>query len=210
MKKKFNYAQLILIEEIKNYNDEMRWDSYSRDGDHHKAELHPLEKAGKTYLDDKDFVLEAVKIDAKSLVFVSEKLKNNKTIVKAAIKQFGHFGYKYSSNNLKKDKDLLLWCILNKYEIDIWDIDKILWQYKNLIYKYIKTFNYCLFWSGVYYYKDELKHDKKLIDLLPPYFKDKSFIKKLVKIKDTSGNLAYKKAYRLISEKNPKRDKRPK
>ena len=77
MKKKFNYAQLILIEEIKNYNDEMRWDSYSREGDHHKAELHPLEKAGKTYLDDKDFVLEAVKIDAKYLLFVSEKLKNN-------------------------------------------------------------------------------------------------------------------------------------
>ena len=42
------------------------------------------------------------------------------------------------------------------------------------------------------------------------YFKDKTFIKKLIKIKDTSNNLAYKKAYRLLYAKNPKRDVWPK
>ena len=81
-------------------------------------------------------MLEAVKIDSKSLEFASIKLKKNKTIVKAAIKQSAYWGYKYTSEILKKEKDLFLWCISNKFEVSISDIDKTLWQDKNLIYKY--------------------------------------------------------------------------
>ena len=46
--------------------------------------------------------------------------------------------------------------------------------------------------------------------MLPAYFKDKTFIEKLIKIKDKSNNLAYKKAYKLLYAKNPKRDVWPK
>ena len=79
-----------------------------------------------------------------------------------------------------------------------------------MIYKYLKTFNVCIFSSGVYWYDKELKKDKELLQKLPSYFKDKSFIKKLVKIKDKGGVLAYKNAYRLLYSKNPKRYVRPK
>ena len=85
----------------------------------------------------------------------------------------------------------------------IWDIDGSLWKDKSLIFNFIKTFNYCVFSSGVYWYDNELEQDKKLLQNLPSYFKDKTFIKKLIKIKDTSNNLAYKKAYRLLYAKNP-------
>ena len=94
--------------------------------------------------------------------------------------------------------------------MSISDIDKTLWQDKNLIYKYLKTFNICIFSSGVYWYDDELEKDKKLLEILPAYFKDKTFIEKLIKIKDKSNNLAYKKAYKLLYAKNPKRDVWPK
>ena len=210
-KKKLNYTKSALITEIKNYNDQMKWDSYYNEesGYSHTAEPHPLEEAGEAYLDEKGFILEAVKIDGYSLKYASERLKNNRTIVKQAIKNFPHWGFEFSSNNLKKDKKLVLWCISNKYEINFWDIDKTLWDDKSLIYKYIKTFNFSPFHSGVYYYKNELEHDKKLINRLPSCFKDKNFIKKLIKIKDKSNNFAFKKAYRLMSQKNPKRDKWP-
>ena len=97
MKKNLNFAQTALLNEIKVYNDEMRWDSYYFEGYQHDAEPHTLEEAGEAYLDDKDFMLEAVKIDSKSLEFASMKLKKNKTIVKAAIKQSAYWGYKYTS-----------------------------------------------------------------------------------------------------------------
>ena len=210
MKKNLNFAQTALLNEIKVYNDEMRWDSYYFEGYQHDAEPHTLEEAGEAYLDDKDFMLEAVKIGSKSLEFASIKLKKNKTIVKAAIKQSAYWGYKYTGEILKKDKDLFLWCISNKFEVSISDIDKTLWQDKNLIYKYLKTFNICIFSSGVYWYDDELEKDKKLLEMLPVYFKDKTFIEKLIKIKDKSNNLAYKKAYKLLYAKNPKRDVWPK
>ena len=72
--------------EIKTYNDEMRWDSYYFEGYQHDPEPHTLEEAGEAYFDDKDFMLEAVKIDAYCLKYASERLKNNKIIVKAATK----------------------------------------------------------------------------------------------------------------------------
>ena len=208
--KKLNYAQQSLVLSIKTYLEDGEWDSYPG----HKPQPHPLETAGEAYLDDKDFILEAVKADAYSLKYASDKLKNNKTIVKAAIKKANidlpvNDGFTYSSPKLKKDKDLIKWCIKNKYSINIWEIDKSLWKDKSLIYNCIKAFRYCVFSSGVYWYKNELEQDRKLLKLLPSYFKDRAFIKKLVKIKDTSGNLAYKKAYRLLYSKSPKKDKWP-
>jgi len=56
MKKNLNFAQTALLNEIKVYNDEMRWDSYYFEGYQHDAEPHTLEEAGEAYLDDKDFM----------------------------------------------------------------------------------------------------------------------------------------------------------
>ena len=55
MKKNLNFSQIALLNEIKTYNDEMRWDSYYFEGYQHDAEPHTLEEAGEAYLDDKDF-----------------------------------------------------------------------------------------------------------------------------------------------------------
>ena len=52
--------------------------------------------------------------------------------------------------------------------------------------------------------------NKKLRQEIKEIRKDKTFIEKLIKIKDKSNNLAYKKAYKLLYAKNPKRDVWPK
>ena len=101
MKSKLSHVQNALIEEIRNYNKEMRWDNYAG----HKAEPHILEES-VAYLDDKNFMLEAVKVDAYCLKFASERLKNNKIIVKAANKSetFSEFTLEFVGEDLKKDK----------------------------------------------------------------------------------------------------------
>jgi len=101
MKSKLSHVQNALIEEIRNYNKEMRWDNYAG----HKAEPHILEES-VAYLDDKNFMLEAVKVDAYCLKFASERLKNNKIIVKAANKSetFSEFTLEFVGEDLKNDK----------------------------------------------------------------------------------------------------------
>lgn len=106
MKKNLNFSQIALLNEIKTYNDEMRWDSYYFEGYQHDAEPHTLEEAGEAYLDDKDFMLEAVKIDAYCLKYASERLKNNKIIVKAAAKseRMADYVFEFVGEDIKKDK----------------------------------------------------------------------------------------------------------
>jgi len=106
MKKNLNFSQIALLNEIKTYNDEMRWDSYYFEGYQHNPEPHTLEEAGEAYFDDKDFMLEAVKIDAYCLKYASERLKNNKIIVKAATKseRFADYVFEFIGEDIKKDK----------------------------------------------------------------------------------------------------------
>jgi len=66
MKKNLNFAQIALLNEIKIYNDEMRWDSYYFEGYQHDAEPHTLEEAGEAYFKDKDFIEKLIKIKDKS------------------------------------------------------------------------------------------------------------------------------------------------
>jgi len=104
MKNKLTHVQKALLAEIEDYNREMRWDSYAG----HKAEPHILEES-VVNLDDKDFMLEAVKIDAYCLKYASERLRNNKIIVKAAFKseRFTEFVFQFIGEDLKKDKKFM-------------------------------------------------------------------------------------------------------
>ena len=60
----------------------------------------------EAYFDDKDFMLEAVKIDAYCLKYASERLKNNKIIVKAAAKseRFADYVFEFIGEDIKKDE----------------------------------------------------------------------------------------------------------
>ena len=99
--KKFTHVQKALLADIENYNKEMKWDNYLD----HKAEPHILEES-IAYLDDKDFMLEAIKIDPFCLKFASERLKNDKTIVKATLKseRFVDYVFKFIGEDLKKNE----------------------------------------------------------------------------------------------------------
>ena len=91
MKKNLNFSQIALLNEIKTYNDEMRWDSYYFEGYQHDAEPHTLEEAGEAYLDDKDFGDEYILIER-------VELTDSPTI--------NHKGYsfRYIDHNSKKKK----------------------------------------------------------------------------------------------------------
>jgi hypothetical protein len=103
--KKLNFAQQALIHSLKDY-------AYGEHGETYPdIQAHPFENAGEAYFNDKDFILEAVKIDEFSFEFASERLKNNKTIVMAAIKKSAEAGdlrhLDFISETLKKDKVFL-------------------------------------------------------------------------------------------------------
>jgi len=102
--KKFTLVQKALLADIENYNKEMKWDNYLD----HKAEPHILEES-IAYLDDKDFMLEAIKIDPFCLKFASERLKNDKTIVKATLKseRFVDYVFKFIGEDLKKNEKFM-------------------------------------------------------------------------------------------------------
>lgn len=66
-----------------------------------------LEKASMAKRDDKNFVIEAVKVNGASLVFASERLRNDAEVAKIAIENDMN-AFQYASENLRSNKDLVL------------------------------------------------------------------------------------------------------
>ena len=60
--------------------------------------------------DDRDLMLEAVKIDGQSLYYASENLRDDKEVVLEAVKNKGLI-YKYASLRLRNDKEIAITAI---------------------------------------------------------------------------------------------------
>ena len=66
-----------------------------------------LQYASERLRDDKDVVLAAVKEDGHTLQFVSDRLRDDKDVVMAAVKQEGYI-LDYASSRLKDDEEVVL------------------------------------------------------------------------------------------------------
>jgi hypothetical protein len=70
--------------------------------------------AYNNFLDDKEVMLKAVSLAGYCIADASERLRDDKDIVLAAVKSSGKQAYKHASDNLKNDPDII--AAKNKYE----------------------------------------------------------------------------------------------
>jgi len=60
-----------------------------------KKSKHPLSECSEYYLDDKDFITKAIKLDPNSIKFASPKLRQDKQIAKLILKKDKKLANKY-------------------------------------------------------------------------------------------------------------------
>lgn len=70
----------------------------------------------RKYLDDKDVMLEAVKKDSYSLSAASDRLKDDKDIILAAVNNGGIHTLSYASERLRDDKEVVLTAVIKNPE----------------------------------------------------------------------------------------------
>jgi len=91
----------LVLEEIKIYANDLN-DKYRQSARRHARNLglssqfigiyssrdpHPLSECSEIYLDDKEFMSKAIRIDPNSIKFASKKLRQNKSIAKIILKK---------------------------------------------------------------------------------------------------------------------------
>jgi len=67
-----------------------------------KKDLHPITECSEYYLDDKEFILEAIKIDPECVKYASKRLKEDSDIIKVVIKKNLKIAKKYISKEILK------------------------------------------------------------------------------------------------------------
>lgn len=67
-----------------------------------KKDPHPITECSEYYLDDKEFILEAVKIDPECLKYASKRLKEDLDIIKVVFKKKPSIAKKYISKEILK------------------------------------------------------------------------------------------------------------
>jgi hypothetical protein len=71
-------------------------------GIYSKKDPHPITECSEYYLDDKEFILEAVKIDPECIKYASKRLKEDSDIIKVVIKKNLKIAKKYISKEILK------------------------------------------------------------------------------------------------------------
>jgi hypothetical protein len=67
-----------------------------------KKDPHPITECSEYYLDDKEFILEAIKIDPECVKYASKRLKEDSDIIKVVIKKNLKIAKKYISKEILK------------------------------------------------------------------------------------------------------------
>lgn len=67
-----------------------------------KKDPHPITECSEYYLDDKEFILEAVKIEPECLKYASKRLKEDLDIIKVVFKKKPSIAKKYISKEILK------------------------------------------------------------------------------------------------------------
>jgi len=70
-----------------------------------KKSKHPLSECSEYYLDDKDFITKAIKLDPNSIKFASPKLKQDKQIAKLILKKDKKLAKKFIYKKVLKEID---------------------------------------------------------------------------------------------------------
>ncbi len=108
------YLKKNILREIKIYLDDttnkqsmlkmMLKKGFSKDfiNIYSKKDPHPITECSEYYLDDKEFILEAVKIDPECLKYVSKRLKEDLDIIKVVFKKRPSIVKKYISKEILK------------------------------------------------------------------------------------------------------------
>merc|ERR550525_989551 len=73
-----------------------------------KVDGYALRSASKRLRADREIILAAVKQNGKALVFAHESLKCDKELVMEAVAEGGHVALWHASEELQKDKEVLL------------------------------------------------------------------------------------------------------
>ena len=82
-----------------------------------------LDSIPKKFWKDKEFVLEAVRIDGNALQYASDKLKNDREVVLEAVKE-KVFALQFASDELKNDKEFVLEALKsNPYALEYVSLD---------------------------------------------------------------------------------------
>lgn len=152
------------------------------------------ERFNKSEINDKKFMLEAVKQDVFALEYASEELKNDKEVVLEAVKQRGS-ALAYASNDLKKDKEVVLIAVKqNGWPLRYANIE--LKNDKEIVLAAVKENGQVLFYAS-----ENLKKDKEVVlaavrnsgsaleDASETLKKDKEVV--LEAVKQNSNALAY-------------------
>ena len=71
-------------------------------GIYSKKDPHPITECSEYYLDDKEFILEAVKIDPECLKYASKRLKEDLDIIKVVFKKRPSIAKKHISKEILK------------------------------------------------------------------------------------------------------------
>ena len=70
-----------------------------------RRDSHPLSECSELYLDDKEFMSKAIRIDPNSIKFASKKLRQNKSIAKIILKKDKKLAKKFIYKKVLKEID---------------------------------------------------------------------------------------------------------
>ena len=130
----------------------------------HECKFEILENANKSFRNDKEVVLAAVKAcGASNLYFADESLKKDKEIVLAAVKQSG-YALQDADNSFKKDREIVLAAVKEcGWALDY--ADESLQKDREIVIAAIKNYG-----NALRYASKELQNDpelKKLAEVKP-------------------------------------------
>ena len=165
------------LQKVKNHYQKLGLAGFA-DSIYSKESSHPLSECTESYLDDKDFIIKCIKLDPDSFDYASNRLKQDKQILKLipkktlkkpvtidkkeALKIVKKDATKFKSlpTHFKKDKEFILKAIKqNRFIIE--HVDKSLKKDKKFVLKLIKLKPNG--WFNLRYVLETFRKDKKVI-----------------------------------------------
>ena len=115
-----------------------------------------LESASEIFKKDKEFILEAVKLNGRALEYADDSLKKDKKIVLEAVKE-NHYAIWEMDESLDKNKEIILMAVKD-YSEHLECANDSLRKDKNFILQVVNINGYALRYVG-----DKFKKDKEVV-----------------------------------------------
>ena len=121
-----------------------------------KVNPHSLICASKVFRADPEIAFYAVEVSSSAIIYVSDELKNNKELVLKAVSKDGHV-LAYVSNDMQNDEDVV-WAAIQNNGFAIIEANERFINMKKYALAALKQNGFVM-----KYYKDEFKQDPKFI-----------------------------------------------